>query len=130
MSVNTRSKNTAGTQDDFRATETHRVAVCDEYADEALSIWGNQYGGTKLRDDKKTADKKVDFTQSYIRGVTQPSRSPIMLKKLRIDYELNAKLQDTATTKQAVDVAKRARVCLFLGTSRHRPRPPGNIFAR
>jgi hypothetical protein len=106
MSVNTRSKNAAGTQDDFRATETHRISVCDEFADEALAIWGLQFGATKLRDDKKTADNKIDYTQPYLRGVTQPSQIATMLKKLQDTYEQNAKLQDVATTKQSVNVVK------------------------
>ena len=106
MSVDTRSKNAAGTQDDFRATETHRISVCDEFTDEVLTLWANQYGGTKARDDKYTADGKVDYTQSYIRGVTQPSQIGVMLKKQMDVYETNAKLQDAATTKQSVSVVK------------------------
>lgn len=106
MSVDTRSKNSAGTQDDFRATETHRISVCDEFTDEVLTIWANQYGGTKARDDEYTADGKVDYTQTYIRGVTQPSQIGVMLKKQMDVYETNAKLQDAATTKQSVNVVK------------------------
>lgn len=56
MSVTTRSKNAAGTIDDFRSTETHRVSIMDYLGDTYLQRWGVQWGGQRLRDDQYLAD--------------------------------------------------------------------------
>jgi phage tail sheath gpL-like len=106
MSVNTRSKNAAGTQDDFRATETHRVSVADEFTDELLALWNLSYAGQKLKDDQRLADGSVNPNQRLIRGVLTPSQLVSPIKKQMTNYELLGKLQNTEETKESVRVVK------------------------
>ena len=106
MSVDTRSKNSTGTVDDFRATETHRVSVCDEFTDELLIRWDLGYKGQKLKDDQRLADGSVNPNQKLIRGVLTPSQLVSPIKKQMNDYELVGKLQNTEQTKQSVTVIK------------------------
>jgi phage tail sheath gpL-like len=65
MSVNSRSKNSAGTIDDFRATETHRVSFMHELADTLIARWSNTYQAFRLMDDPRKADGTID-TQAFI----------------------------------------------------------------
>lgn len=74
MSVNTRSKNSAGTVDDFRACETHRVSVGDAVADEIVSLWNGNHLAKKLDDDETLADGTVNPNQTLRRGVLKPSQ--------------------------------------------------------
>ncbi len=60
MSVNSRSKNTAGTIDDFRATETHRVSFMDDFCDTWLARHGTRYQGFKIQDDIRKQDGSLD----------------------------------------------------------------------
>lgn len=62
MSVNTRSKNAAGSVDDFRATETHRVSVMDHLADTWITRDQVQYPDFALTDDPRLPDGSVDTT--------------------------------------------------------------------
>jgi phage tail sheath gpL-like len=52
MNLNTRSKNAAATQDDFRATECHRVSGADLFVDESDARWRLNYANKKLEDDE------------------------------------------------------------------------------
>jgi hypothetical protein len=64
MSVNSRSKDSTGAIDDFRATETHRVSFMDEFADTLLQRDAVQYGtGFKLQPDQRKPDGSIDFNQ-------------------------------------------------------------------
>lgn len=56
MSVTTRSKNAAGTVDDFRAAETHRVSFMDYLADKWLARDQSTYQGFRLMAHKYLAD--------------------------------------------------------------------------
>lgn len=56
MSVTTRSKNAAGTIDDFRAAETHRVSFMDYVADKWLARDQSTYSAFRLMADKYLAD--------------------------------------------------------------------------
>lgn len=56
MHVNTRSKNAAGTIDDFRACESHRVSVLDKMADDWVLNDQLTYANFHLRDDEYLAD--------------------------------------------------------------------------
>jgi phage tail sheath gpL-like len=73
MSCNTRSKNEAGTVDDFRATETHRVSGLDFYADTIAIRHANDFGAKKLKDDERLADGTVNANQRGSRNVVRPS---------------------------------------------------------
>jgi phage tail sheath gpL-like len=64
MSVTSRSKNAAGTIDDFRATETHRVSFMDYFADIWLARDQATYAGFKLMDDPKNPDGSVNVNAS------------------------------------------------------------------
>jgi phage tail sheath gpL-like len=56
MSVTSRSKNAAGTIDDFRAAETHRVSFMDYVADKWLARDQSTYSAFRLMDDRYLAD--------------------------------------------------------------------------
>ena len=74
MSVTTRSKDSTGTYDDFRATETHRVSVMDDLGDTMLSRWAVRYGtGFYLMDDEYLSDGSVNPNQDLPPKVVTPS---------------------------------------------------------
>jgi hypothetical protein len=60
MSVNSRSKNAAGTIDDFRAAERHRVSFMDYFADIWLARDQVTYAGFRLMDDVRKPDGTID----------------------------------------------------------------------
>lgn len=74
MSVNTRSKNSAGTVDDFRATETHRISVGDYVAEGVVSLWNSNHQGKLFEDDERLADGTVNTNQTLRRGIVKPSQ--------------------------------------------------------
>jgi phage tail sheath gpL-like len=106
MSVNTRSKNAAGTLDDFRATETHRVSAADEFVDERLIDWALNHAGKKLADDERLADGSVNPVQRLRRGVITPSTFKPTLLKALTDFDREEKLQNLEASKASVRVAK------------------------
>jgi phage tail sheath gpL-like len=106
MNLNTRSKNAAGTQDDFRATEAHRVSGADLYTDEVLADWALNMAGKKLEDDVVLADGKPDPNQRLRSGVIRPSTyRPRLLQKIQEFYDRNH-LQNLQATKDSVRVVK------------------------
>jgi phage tail sheath gpL-like len=92
MSVNTRSKNSAGTVDDFRATETHRVSVGDFIGDAAISLWQGNHQGKKFADDERLADGSVNPNQTQRRGLLRPSQWTKEITSLIRDYSPDGKL--------------------------------------
>lgn len=106
MSVNTRSKNSTGTVDDFRATETHRVSVADDYADQALQLWATNLQGQKLKDDERDADGNVDPNQKQQRGVVKPSTLRRMLITLLDQFDGDAKIQNKQASIDTMIVQK------------------------
>lgn len=92
MSVTTRSKDTGGTIDDFRATETHRVSGMDYYVDTVLTRWHLNFRskGFFLKDDPLTSDGNVDLNA---RGKLPPRTiTPSIVKDWlkRINVEMAA----------------------------------------
>jgi len=73
MTVNTRSKDSTGTTDDFRATETHRVSGADEFVDTWLLRHKLSYSGKKLQSDKLRANGTIDPNQKLFKNVITPS---------------------------------------------------------
>jgi hypothetical protein len=74
MSVNSRSKDSTGAIDDFRATETHRVSFMDDFADTLLLRDAVQYGtGFKLQPDQRKPDGSIDFNQKVPTRTLTPS---------------------------------------------------------
>jgi len=106
MSVNTRSKNSTGTVDDFRATETHRVSVADEFVDETLIDWALNHAQKKLSDDERLANGQVNPVQRLRRGVITPSSYAPTLKKRIQDFVDAEKLQEAEASKASVRVVK------------------------
>jgi phage tail sheath gpL-like len=102
MSLNSRSKNSAGTLDDFRATETHRVSFMDDFADTWLARHQNTFNGFKLKPDKLKSDGTVDVNQVIpVRTVT-PSRYVPFLAKIIDEFETDGVIQDADGWKEAL----------------------------
>jgi phage tail sheath gpL-like len=106
MSLNTRSKNAAGTVDDFRATETHRVSVADEFVDELLVTFALRYGRSKLKDDQLLADGTVNPNQRLSGGVVTASTFKPWIKKLLLDYEDTERTQNSAASVESLRVLR------------------------
>jgi phage tail sheath gpL-like len=104
MSVNTRSKNAAGTVDDFRATETHRPSGMDFYGATVQIRHGQDYGAKKLKDDERLADGSINANQRGSRNVVRPSVMKAWLFGIVDDMEEQEILIRTAETKEATDV--------------------------
>jgi phage tail sheath gpL-like len=107
MNVNTRSKNAAGTQDDFRSTERHRVSGADAFVDQLLATWNLQFGnGKKFKDDELLSDGKFNPNQPQITNVIRPSYIVGMIKDLLDEYDSLGHIQDLAASKASVRVLK------------------------
>lgn len=74
MAVNTKSKDAAGSNDDFRSTERHRVSVMDDFTDTVLRRHATTFEGFKLKDDERLADGTVNTNQKIGARVLTPSR--------------------------------------------------------
>jgi len=106
MSTTSRSKNSAGTVDDFRASETHRVSVTDEFMDEELLEYALNYTGKKLADDQLLSDGTVNPNQKEVANVVRPSAFGGHIERRMDDYEKLGKLQDAAASKASIRVVK------------------------
>lgn len=106
MLCNTRSKNAAGTQDDFRATETHRVSGADAFVDKALADWSQKFGQKKFKPDETLADGKFNPNQPQIAGVVRPSTIAPWLRRLMDDFDALGHLQDVDASKSSLRVLK------------------------
>ena len=106
MSLNTRSKNSAGTVNDFRATETHRISVTDEFVDEELDDFAKNYAGKKLEADELLADGSPNPNQKLKRGVIRPSTFAPHIGARMERYSDDAKLQDLDASKESLRVVK------------------------
>lgn len=106
MSVNTKSKDSTGSVDDFRACETHRVSVPDEFVDELLQNTRLKFGQKKLKDDEFLPNGTVNANQRRIRDVITPSIVGATVKAQLTDYETNGKIQNAQTSKDGLQVLK------------------------
>lgn len=106
MSTTTRSKNAAGTVNDPRALQSHRVSVTDEFSDEWLGSASLNFGGKKLVDDERLADGSVNPNQRPIRDVVRPSDVVGILMKQLDDYERIGKIQTAAASKASLRTNK------------------------
>ncbi len=106
MSVNTKSKDSTGSVDDFRACETHRVSVPDEFVDELLINTRLKFGQKKLKNDEFLADGSVNPNQRRIRDVITPSQVGATVRSQITDYENNGKIQNGQTSKESLLVLK------------------------
>jgi phage tail sheath gpL-like len=106
MHVNTRSKNSAGTQDDFRATEAHRVSGCDLFVDTVLANWALQYAARKFEDDERLADRKFNPSQGQRPNVVRPSNIDRWLKSQLEDFWNLGHSQELQASKDSVRCLK------------------------
>jgi phage tail sheath gpL-like len=106
MSTTTRSKNAAGTVDDFRAGETHRISVADFCVDEMLSIYAQRYTNFKLKDDQLLADGTVNTNQTLQNGVTTASTFKPWIRERLDNWELRALTQNAESSKESLRVVR------------------------
>jgi phage tail sheath gpL-like len=106
MNVNTRSKNAAGTQDDFRATECHRVSGADLQVDEVLADWHLNMAGKKLENDTFLENGKPNPNQPLRPNVTRPSLYKPRLFSLLRDFFNRGHSQELDATLESVRVEK------------------------
>jgi phage tail sheath gpL-like len=98
MNVDTRSKNSSGTVNDFRVTEAHRVSVADEFVDRCLLTWNQNFAGKKFKDDDRLADGTVNPNQIYTRNTVKPSQLRKMVAVILQQFEDEEKMQNTAAS--------------------------------
>lgn len=106
MSCTTRSKNDAGTVNDRRALQSHRVSVSDDFTDTWLQDLALNFGAKKLVDDERLPDGTINTNQKLIRGVVRPSMLKGNLFKLLDDFEAIGKIQESAKSKASVQTNK------------------------
>jgi phage tail sheath gpL-like len=94
MSVTTRSKNAAGTIDDFRAAETHRVSFMDYFGDVWLARDQSQYSGFKLMADRLLPDGAVDTNQQIPPRTLTPSRYKPFVANIIDEFVADGMFQD------------------------------------
>lgn len=104
MSVNSRSKNAAGTIDDFRASERHRVSFMDYFADTWLARDQAQYAGFKLMDDVRKPDGSIDVNFRPPAKTLTPSRYRPFIAKIIGEFVADGMLQDEAGWLESLQV--------------------------
>ncbi len=106
MSVNTRSRNAAGTQDDIRAADTHRVSGADLFMDEVLADWNLNYQSLKFEADEVLPDGKLNPNQALRPGVMRPSTYKPHFLQLLQDFHDRGHLQSITATKESARTRK------------------------
>ena len=108
MSTVTRSKNSTGTIDDFRATESHRTSIADELFDELLIAHAITYKGQKLGNDAKLADGSVNPIQKpAVNTVIASAYKPWFFDKIEAYSNRTGNLQEVnTTTYESLDVVR------------------------
>lgn len=106
FSATTRSKDSTGATDDFRALETHRVSVTDQLADTLLVRDKLRYSGFKLKSDKLLADNSIDHNQRVGPRTTTPSLWRSLPLEVIDEFDDADRIQDVATTKSSLKVVK------------------------
>lgn len=96
MSVNTRSKNAAGTVDDFRATETHRVSVMDYLADTWLQRDQVQFPDFALTADVLNPDLTINTNFQPPPRTLTPSRYRSFVASIIDEFLTEGALQGRA----------------------------------
>jgi phage tail sheath gpL-like len=102
MSLNSRSKNSSGTIDDFRATETHRVSFMDDLADTWLARHQVTYAGFKLKADRKRPDGTVDVNQTVAPRTVTPSNYRPFLAGIIQEFANDGVIQDPEVWIEAI----------------------------
>lgn len=106
MSCSTQSKNSSGSVNDFRATETKQVSVTDEFVDQELIDWALNDASKKFRDDDRLADGSVNPNQKLVRGVLTPSQRRSRTARRMDDFFKAGKIQDVDLSKASIATVK------------------------
>lgn len=106
MYINTRSKNSAGTQDDPRASEGHVVSGADAFVDDLLANWALNFSQKKFKPDELLADGKFNPNQPQIRNVVRPSTIVPFIKRKMDDFDSLGHLEDVDASKNSLRVLK------------------------
>ena len=104
MSVNTRSKDSTGALDDFRAAETHRVSVMDLFADTVLTRHQLTYSSFKQMDDVYNDNGTVDVNARIPANVITPSRWKAWYLGIINEFIELGLLQRQAEWRESTDV--------------------------
>jgi phage tail sheath gpL-like len=115
MSLNSRSKNAAGTVDDFRATETHRVSFMDDFADTWQARDAATYQEFKLTADRYLSDGvTVDANFKPPPRTVTPSRYRSWFLAIVDEFELAGVLQNAPawaeSTRVNIDPLNQSRI--------------------
>jgi len=105
MSCTTRSKDATGNNDDFRATETHRISVADEFVDTLLLRHALNYSNKKLASDELLPDGTVNFNQRLYPNVITPSNYAPFVRALLDEFN-GQRLQNVAQSKTGLRVVR------------------------
>jgi len=106
MTITTRSKGAGGVVDDFRAAETHRISVADEYTDTLLLRHILNFSNKKLKGDELLSDGTVNTNQKLYRNVVTPHQYKPFVKHLVQEFADAAKLQEAQKSKDGLRVVK------------------------
>lgn len=106
MSVTTRSKDSAGTNDDFRSCETHRISGMDHYVDTVLLRWNQQFKskGRFLREHPKGTDGAPNM------NAVLPSRTTTEVYVGNWLKRINNEMEDTEVFLDASEVNAAQRI--------------------
>lgn len=91
-----------GAQNDYRIRDSHKVTVCDYFADEALSRIRTRLGGKRLKDSPPKGAPQVGP-----RTVT-PDIARLVLRGLVDDFDARELIQEADLTKQEMIVQRAA----------------------
>lgn len=96
MHVTTRSKDSTGLIDDFRATETHRISVMDDFTDVILINYRLTYQsvGFKLMADPLLPNGNIDLNKQLPKKVLTPSKFKTWFLRRVREFEDDGKFQN------------------------------------
>ena len=107
MSTTTRSKNAAGTVDDFRSLETHRVSVADEFSDTLLINYALTYEAFALKSDELLpGTTQVNPNQRRHAFTTTPSQFKPFVRRFVNIFDQAGKLQNVAASIASIRSVK------------------------
>lgn len=113
-SFTTRSKNDAGTVDDRRAADTHRVAIVDEITDTCSARGSVTFSGFNLKDDVRLADGSIDPNQDIPAQTVTPSLWKRFVVSIIREFEDSGDLKNVdatvANTTAQIDPTNSSRI--------------------
>lgn len=106
MTITMRSKGPGGVVDDFRAAETHRVSVADEYTDTMLLRHAINFANKKLKGDELLSDGSVNTNQQLYPGVVTPHQYKPFVRRILQEFGDAAKLQEIPKSQSGLRVVR------------------------